>query len=57
MKKYSGHIIVISGLLVMSAALLLGNCAPLSHGLKLALMLAAIGMELLGIRRLSQEKR
>lgn len=55
MRKISGKLIFQLGLLLLSTALILGEWG-LPHGIKLALLIVACILELLGMTRQCREK-
>lgn len=57
MKKTSWNPFLTAGLLLLAAALLLGEAGWIPHGLKLLLMGLAVGLELYGTFRRCREKK
>lgn len=57
MKKIPWNIFLGAGVLLLAAALLLGEAGWIAHGLKLFLMGLAVALELLGIFRKCRENR
>ena len=57
MKKIPWNVLLGTGLLVLSAALLLGDAGWIPHGLKLFLMGLACALELWGVSRKCRENR
>lgn len=57
MKKIPWNILLGSGILLLSAAMLLGEAGWIPHGLKLFLMGLAVALELWGTVRKCRENR
>ena len=57
MKKIPWNVLLGAGLLLLSAALLLGDAGWISHELKLFLMGLACALELWGVSRKCRENR
>lgn len=57
MKKIPWNVLLGTGLLLLSAALLLGDAGWIPHELKLFLMGLACALELWGVSRKCREKR